>query len=43
MPRLDLGATRNLSSVQQDLYHLAGLAGALNAFQLALPLTLPGG
>ena len=37
MPRLDLGATRNLSGVQQDLYHLARLAGAFGAFQLALP------
>src|SRR5258708_18911159 len=37
MPRLDLGATRNLSSVQQDLYHLARLAGAFGAFQRALP------
>src|ERR1017187_9054694 len=27
VPRLDLGATRNLSSVQQDLHDLARLAG----------------
>jgi hypothetical protein len=37
MPRLDLGAAGNLSSVQKDLYCFAGLAGALGAFQLALP------
>jgi hypothetical protein len=34
---LDLGAAGDLSSVQEDLYYLAGLAGALGAFQLALP------
>jgi hypothetical protein len=39
MPRLDLGATRNLSSVQQDLYHLARLAGAFGAFQLSGPMS----
>src|ERR1035438_6547323 len=38
-PRLDLGATRNLSSVQQDLHDLARLVGALGTFQLALPAT----
>jgi len=34
---LDLGAARNLSSVQPDLYDLARLAGAFGAFQRALP------
>jgi hypothetical protein len=35
--RLDQGATRHLSSVQQDLHDLARFAGAFGAFQLALP------
>ena len=39
VPRLDLGTTRNLSSMQQDLHDLARLAGAFGAFQSALSAT----
>jgi hypothetical protein len=35
--RMHLGATRSMSSVRQDLHHLARLAGAVGAFQLVLP------
>ena len=34
MPRLDLGATRNLPSVQQDLHDLARLAGTVGTFSV---------
>jgi hypothetical protein len=35
--RLDLGTTRNLSSVQQDLHDLAPLVGTIGTFQPTMP------
>ena len=37
--RAHLGTTRNLSSMRQDVYDLARVAGAFRAFHLALPTT----
>jgi hypothetical protein len=34
---MDLGAAWNLRAVQEDLHHLARLAGTFGAFHLALP------
>jgi hypothetical protein len=34
---MHLGAARDMSAVQEDFYHLAGLAGTVGAFQPPVP------